>query len=289
MTDRACVICGKSFKPKNSTQQCCCTVCANIKTHETLKKYNHCVVCGKPFWKPNAHRFKYCSAECRQLDFQRQHPKKEKPEPTIFTRECGWCGQFFTTTNQNKKYCCKECSHAGYLKLKRDQWAEEYVPRTIICKECGSEFTTECGDKHSVFCCQSCADKYERNLEHQTERHKAYMREAKKKREQQLIKQFVSPVSYDALFERDQGICQICGMRVHPDKHCDSNWSGTIDHIIPLSIGGEHSMSNCQLAHRICNSLKGRTDETFSINWERKATENNYWRNKYSGYLELMS
>jgi len=31
----------------------------------------------------------------------------------------------------------------------------------------------------------------------------------------------------------------------------------TIDHIIPLSKGGLHMMSNCQLAHRRCNSYKG--------------------------------
>lgn len=288
MTDKICVICGKTFLPKHSTQECCSTVCANKKSHETLKKHNNCVVCGRPFWKPNAHRFKFCSAECRKQDWERSHPKREKPKPITYQRTCEWCGTTFESNNPNKKYCSDDCCYKGRLKLKRDQWGKAYIPRTYVCKECGTEFTTECGDTHSVFCCQSCAETYERRQEHQTERHKSYMREAKKKRERQLKAQFVSEVSYDTLYKRDKGICQICGLPVHPDKGCDNSWDGTIDHIIPLSVGGKHALDNCQLSHRICNSLKGQTDASFSIDWQSKAKENNYWRVKYQRYTQLM-
>ena len=44
------------------------------------------------------------------------------------------------------------------------------------------------------------------------------------------------------------GICGICGESLEGDYH--------IDHIIPLSGGGEHSASNLQLAHPICNRQK---------------------------------
>lgn len=77
-------------------------------------------------------------------------------------------------------------------------------------------------------------------------------------------------------------------MAVHTDKFCDDSWGGTIDHIVPLSVGGEHSMSNCQLAHRICNSLKGTADDGFAIDWKEKSMENNYWSAKFNSYLELM-
>jgi len=30
----------------------------------------------------------------------------------------------------------------------------------------------------------------------------------------------------------------------------------SLDHVIPLSKGGEHSMSNARLAHTYCNSIK---------------------------------
>lgn len=284
--EKECVICGQYFKPKNATQQCCSSVCANKKAHETMKKYVICQHCGKPFWRENAFRMKFCSKACQSA--ARAEAKKPKPEPITYRRECAWCGSPFETTFSKKKYCSSDCAYKGNLRLHREQWADKYVPKTYICKECNTEFTTECGDTHSVFCCQTCADKYKHRQEHQTERHKTYKREAKRRREQQLRQQYVGPVSYAKLYERDHGVCQICGMAVHHDKFCDDSWGGTIDHIVPLSVGGEHSMSNCQLAHRLCNSLKGKSNDEFILDWKEKATENSYWNAKYNAYLELM-
>lgn len=52
--------------------------------------------------------------------------------------------------------------------------------------------------------------------------------------------------------------CALCG---HPvDKslpHLD-DWAGEVDEIIPVSLGGDPlAWRNVQLAHRICNRLKG--------------------------------
>ncbi|MPN63863.1 hypothetical protein SDC9_211630 [bioreactor metagenome] len=88
-------------------------------------------------------------------------------------------------------------------------------------------------------------------------------------------------VPYERLYERDHGICQICGMPVPDEKFADDSWGGTIDHIVPLSKGGKHSQSNCQLTHRICNSLKSDTEDGFHIDWAVKALENPYWMKKY--------
>ena len=54
------------------------------------------------------------------------------------------------------------------------------------------------------------------------------------------------------IYKRDNGICGICG------EHVDINVF-TIDHIVPLSKGGDHIESNLQIAHRSCNSKKGPT------------------------------
>ena len=111
---------------------------------------------------------------------------------------------------------------------------------------------------------------------------------SKRKREHLLIDNFVEEVTYSELYHRDGGICQVCGLPVHPEKLIDNSWDGTIDHIVPLSLGGEHSMRNCQLAHRICNSLKRQQAEAYKIDWEKKSQENNYWRIKYENYISLM-
>lgn len=59
------------------------------------------------------------------------------------------------------------------------------------------------------------------------------------------------------VFERDGWICQLCGEPVdqaakHPDLMGPS-----LDHVIPLIAGGDHSRANSQLAHWICNVRKG--------------------------------
>ena len=71
-------------------------------------------------------------------------------------------------------------------------------------------------------------------------------------------------INLERLYDRDNGICCICGGKCDWNDHqyrgryfiVGKNYP-SIDHIIPLSKGGEHSWSNVQLAHFSCNSAKG--------------------------------
>lgn len=68
---------------------------------------------------------------------------------------------------------------------------------------------------------------------------------------------FVESVSRPILYERDRWVCGICGEPVDKNERHPSPWSPSLDHVIPLSKGGEHSYKNCQLAHLRCNIQKG--------------------------------
>ncbi|MSS84495.1 HNH endonuclease [Actinomycetaceae bacterium WB03_NA08] len=59
------------------------------------------------------------------------------------------------------------------------------------------------------------------------------------------------------VFERDGWICQLCGGPVDPELKRPDVMSASLDHVVPLSLGGDHSMENSQLAHLSCNSAKG--------------------------------
>jgi 5-methylcytosine-specific restriction endonuclease McrA len=51
------------------------------------------------------------------------------------------------------------------------------------------------------------------------------------------------------MYERDGGVCQLCG---HPV--CSSEFQ--LDHIIPKCDGGEFTWSNLRLAHKRCNASR---------------------------------
>lgn len=62
--------------------------------------------------------------------------------------------------------------------------------------------------------------------------------------------QFVERVSRSVVWNRDGGICHVCGLIANPD-----GWE--LDHVVPISRGGEHSYANTAVSHPKCNHLKG--------------------------------
>lgn len=73
-------------------------------------------------------------------------------------------------------------------------------------------------------------------------------RRAESTRRARKLNQFVEAVDPAVVFERDSGICGICSDPIEGPFH--------VDHIIPLSKGGEHSYANVQAAHPRCNCTK---------------------------------
>lgn len=72
-------------------------------------------------------------------------------------------------------------------------------------------------------------------------------------RRQQAVRWYAAkanPVSYDAVYERDSGICYLC------ERHVDRNGCH-FDHVIPLSKGGSHTYENIRPTHATCNIRKG--------------------------------
>ena len=103
------------------------------------------------------------------------------------------------------------------------------------CSWCGDHFTSP----NAKFCSRNCA-KYSRDANNP---HKFS----------------ISPIRRAELYERDNWTCQLCFDPVDPTLHYSDAWAATLDHIIPQSwmLIPDHSESNLQLAHRMCNSLKG--------------------------------
>jgi 5-methylcytosine-specific restriction endonuclease McrA len=88
---------------------------------------------------------------------------------------------------------------------------------------------------------------------------------AKQGRRARLNGAFVERIDPMAVFARDQWMCGICGMLIErmlrgPNPHAPS-----LDHIVPLILGGRHEYANVQAAHLGCNVRKGpRRNHTVS-------------------------
>lgn len=75
-----------------------------------------------------------------------------------------------------------------------------------------------------------------------------YMRRG---RNPQQPREPISRETRDAVIERDRGICQLC---LRPITRTDAIH---IDHIVPVSLGGDSLAVNLQLTHDTCNMRKG--------------------------------
>jgi 5-methylcytosine-specific restriction endonuclease McrA len=56
---------------------------------------------------------------------------------------------------------------------------------------------------------------------------------------------------------RDGHRCGLCGGQVDMTIKNPDPWAPTIDHIVPISLGGDDTRGNVWLAHRLCNLRKG--------------------------------
>lgn len=115
------------------------------------------------------------------------------------------------------------------------------------CKYCGVTFyTNRVGTK---YCSISCASR-SHGLRNTSHRMRANLYNVT----------YDESINIKRLYERDGGICQICGGQCDwNDKsygNCGPNYP-SIDHIVPFASGGEHIWENVQLAHFRCNSIKG--------------------------------
>jgi 5-methylcytosine-specific restriction endonuclease McrA len=113
------------------------------------------------------------------------------------------------------------------------------------CKECGTFYI---GGRGS-YCSEECKRK------HINRKHDKRLDRAKR---------IDKSISLKKLYKRDKGICWICGGKCdYKDYVKDENGYfivganyPSIDHVYPLSKGGNHEWSNVKLAHHYCNTLK---------------------------------
>ncbi len=149
-------------------------------------------------------------------------------------RQCIECGGVFEA-QANAKYCSHHCSARNKAARKAE----------CTCRECCSKFLPVYGDKRRNFCSEFCATRHFKRVAKGVERAKAYGAQS----------EAINPM---AVMERDGWTCHICGEEAPRELRGTMRWNAPeLDHIIPLSAGGAHTLDNVACAHRSCNLEKG--------------------------------
>lgn len=180
---------------------------------------------------------------------------------------CSQCGVEFDADRRTRSYCSRTCSSKNAIHG-RVPWNKKPRPLVLYtgpvipltrqvhhvrtshrltsgqCRTCKQWFVSQHLD---VTCSTPCAKRYRRDQAHAAEhRRKARKRQA-----------FVANVYRKKIFERDGYRCHLCGKKTKKDQVVPHPKAPTIDHVIPLAVGGTHEPSNCRTACFLCNATKG--------------------------------
>lgn len=258
-----------------------------------------CELCGKEFTAPAYSNQKFCSADCERkanrekaknntdADDSHVQPMLDKLHPEWeyiggyrgsegrIDIKCRICGtvknvSYITTRHPGVIMCrCveeekrkeKKEKENRKKKEKENQRKEQSRIAKIVkrfnrpapkgeqlqmktCPDCGAFYfgrgatCAECSVKRS---------KRIANRKKELKRKSSYTRESKM-------------ISARTLYERDGGICWICGGMCDINADPNSNYYPSVDHIVPQSLGGKDTLDNVRLAHRICNTVR-RTNQ----------------------------
>lgn len=159
---------------------------------------------------------------------------------------CQYCGK-----PTNRKFCGARCATRYYRACARE----------IPCAHCGTMFEPI---GKNIVCSPACrveAD-CQRNKQYRIERwsdpaFRDRSRLSSHKRRALKYATNVTPFMDSEIFERDGWVCGLCGESVDRDASWPNPEAASLDHIIPLSLGGPHEPGNVQLAHLRCNWRKG--------------------------------
>ena len=163
-------------------------------------------------------------------------------------KTCEWC---WIKLDKRPRFCSDKCGQAYHDQLERFGVTDH--SRLPICS-CGN---LACPDpwktkgrqqKGNHRRCLDCRKAQRARADAGRGNHKA-------KRRREVIKAGET-INFDDLLMRDGSLCQICGelMDWQTGRH---RKRVSLDHIIPISKGGSHTMGNVRLVHLSCNSRKG--------------------------------
>lgn len=218
---------------------------AERKADSIARRTSTCGHCRQEFVAGALDRLAYCSSRCAALGRDR---RQHWPSSKVWCGACVECGKHFVS--RRKRQCCSAGCEAIKARTNSKAYAEaNRSPVRFTCPECGSETEPEYGAKRRVYCSDLCGKRAARRVTRKKER--ARLRLA--------VSESVNPTR---VFERDGWRCQCCRKATPRERRGTYHpRAPELDHIVPLSKGGDHTYRNTQLLCRACNAAKSDNDE----------------------------
>lgn len=196
-----------------------------------------CRHCAVDFIPKRTDRVAYCSRECAFEARRACIPVKQR-KPVA----CVQCGSPIA-----RGLRCSECLKVQARELSRRHSMLKHDSSPRSCQECGLMFSPTYGVKLRAYCSEACGRR-------SSKRAARLVGKARKRAAT------VEPVNPTRVFERDGWKCHLCGgLTARERRGTYHPKAPELDHIVPLSKGGEHSYRNTACAHRKCNADKSDT------------------------------
>lgn len=249
-----CAICKKQFTPPKRTgspPKYCSDKCRhgswliskrNYIRKKRIKEFKEtrcCPICNNSFIaEGKGYRRRYCSDKCASINENNRRNERRMNNAPI--NICPQCGKDFKNRG-GRTYCSYQC----YIESKR---AKE---QTTTCPICGTAVKQK-GNKLK-YCSRVCSIKAQADV---------YRRNTLTRRALRKTNGKVETINPKEIFDRDGWRCQLCGKKVSKKLYKIKGTkryanAPSIDHIIPISRGGEHIKANVQCACYLCNCRKG--------------------------------
>lgn len=248
--EKICEGCEVAFIGRDKRSKFCSSECAN-RTHNGCRKCHICLWCASVFTiktRSSKNDGKYCSRQCRfdYLNWRTEVRAVQSDGDTWRVggqcgdvRVCEACGKLYESTGANQKVCSDACAYEKFKERQRRCYEPKLTWKD--CLYCGKMF---CSSRRT--CSKRCQRKNAR-----ANKSKGY--------EERCIKygtHYDPSVKRLAIFKRDNWTCQLCGIKCRQDGQYLEEDAPELDHIMPISKGGDHVESNVWCLCRKCNAEK---------------------------------
>jgi len=181
----------------------------------------------------------WCKACYREWQIERYEPKLPM---TLDSRRCRHCDELYTPKLRRGFYCSRKCKDLARKEADKKSRIAMKALNTRLCILCNKVIPPQ-APSNKKFCSVKCSEKARGHTLNT----------------QRRIRTNESIGSYRRfdIYQRDKWICQLCFKKVDEKLSAPNLMRASLDHVVPLSRGGNDSSSNVQLAHFKCNVSRG--------------------------------